>query len=333
MYCPKCNTFLNEEQVVCPTCYEKVRLNIQTKKKDEAKATLENMVVKKVHNPLFIIASICYTLYFVLIVKNMVKVNVIYILLNIIPLIFTFIAVIGLWQSIATKNKNKLINRLKQASIYDGYNKVMYIITIIIFYVLLGLTIIFLILHLFGLVDGLLENLENLPKLGIKITIIIGVILIILIVIFSLIMNFYAKRREYFVHIGNVSNGTKMYNYKRAPVIGSAILGILIIFYAIILLSMSTIEKILNKLLSQIGELEFLNKFLSIIFSSNDLTIILACLFLGLYYFFTAIWMGLVHRSLTAEKEIYKREYNLYDEIDKQTDEEIYALKYKRTRD
>lgn len=101
MNCPKCNTVLSENSVVCPGCGEKVALNAQKEKTDLAIQKAKGVISNAFSNTMFlvytIILSVISVIYLVSSILSLTSFNIPSIIINVLITIFAIVSTVSAW--------------------------------------------------------------------------------------------------------------------------------------------------------------------------------------------------------------------------------------------
>ncbi len=342
MNCKKCNAELHDGALFCPECMDRFAVNEQRKKVDDVSKSIKNVVVKQLHTPIFLVVACCFSAMFLSLVISMFSGGISSIFSNLLPFIFMLISVIGLWSGYLAKDTTDVNKVLRQASIYDAYNRVMYTISIVLTAIVGAIVAImafigggFLSGVFAGLSGGSEEDVANSAGTGGIIAFLVVVVIIaITITIISLIRSIYKNRRKYFIDLGN-SVTTGHYNIEKAPVIGSYILGGYSIISVIPSLFFSAILELFSDVFADLGELGSMIEGMLRDMSGGIIISAIGTIILGAYYICSALWMNSAHKAQLAAAAEVTAEKALLKKIEDDTNEAIrnYELQQKKKHD
>ena len=310
MNCIKCGSPLEDNAIFCENCGNQFAVNEQKENVANALSRTKNLIIKWVNSPVFLIISILFTINF--------ATYAIYVFQGgtdlasaLLPLIFMLISMIGLWRSYSAKSAANLNKTLRQASIYDAYQRVMYTIGIVLLCIFGVLTLV-LLFACGDLIENMIAQSSGDQELAAAftngkttITIIVFITFAISIAIVSAIRAIFKNRRKYFLDLAQASSAGK-YIIKKAPVFGSWFIGICTLLGIIgpiaLLGSSEAVREALNQFLVQFEENGY-GEIVTIVTSSfegmmSSLAVsIINSLVVGVYYILTAIWIANVHKA------------------------------------
>ena len=240
MNCKRCNSPISENELFCPKCGYRGRLEEQKLKIRQLKIKHRSTVMAKSRSPFMLITAILVTLMAVA---------------RLLPLgygdysclissAFLILSAVGFWMAFGTKEHFQLAKSLRMASIYDAYVRVLYTVGIIFGSITLALSVV----GVFILAGGtLLRNSRTEPVISAQALFLLGMMLLIFgacaIILAISIREVFAKRRAYFVKLSRFIECGDYTDVKDASVssyvlaAAAVVMGILSIFMAVQLVS------------------------------------------------------------------------------------------------
>ena len=328
------------------------QLATQREKCQNSKQSLKTTLLDQLRSPMFLIIAICFTVMTASFVISSLQSGISGIFSNILPLIFIIIATVGLWNAYSAHKGKDLAKSMRQASIYDAYNRVIYSITMW----LIGIGGVLLAVGCFIGSSSLSSLLGSMGEegaevggaasnIGIIVGIVILVIFAIITTIYALFRNIYKNRRKYFIALGEVE--TKGYTQEKAPVVGSIVLGVIsclgIIPSIVLAVSSSAIVAFVGELLAAMGEEmgEMAGEIESLV-NSLIASVVTGAIFSsildivnGAYNILLAVWMSKVHKAeLAAHQSIAEEDSRLHqlEEEEKRINQEQKEALERRDR-
>ncbi len=307
MLCPNCQASLKGEKLYCHECGYKVAVHEQQEKVDQAQANIKKSILSTFKNPLTVILAITMTF--------MATLG----FFDPIGFVFSIISAVGLWKCVASKEKDDFFKVINMASMYDGYMKIYYLISMVAF----------IIIDVFSICVTFFEGMP-----------LVALIQVISCVLGALLMNafvkFFERRRAYMMEVYNVSYGSK-YVYMRAPVVSSCIFGSFIIIVSVSLLAtfgmflLGNMNDIFYDVISlveldMLGDLGDIGLLISVIMcwiSAWDILI-------GIYLVMSGIWMGQLNKKMYLDNEEVDKERALLTEIESKTNAAIMEERRKK---
>lgn len=262
---------MTDDELFCQKCGYKGKLEEQKIKLKQLKMKYRGILLEKTRSPLFLVISIIFSV--LTVAKAAPIMNGDFTVL--LDLGFMIAATVGLWMCYAAKENDKLRTALRTASIYDAYVKVMFVIWIVI-----GAITLFLSMGATFIIAGTVnagassENavlgFEELFSIGV-IELFSGVFVLLLV---ALVGDVFSGRRKYFNKLSKFIE-TGDYDVKKAPVIGSYILGGAVALFGISSLTLSTfVTKIIYFILDTLLGLLGLGDFIGVDTSGSGLDLL-----------------------------------------------------------
>ena len=198
MNCKRCGSPISENDLFCPKCGYRGKLEEQKLKIRQLKIKHRTAVMAKSRSPLILITAILMTLMAVA---------------RLLPLgygdysclidsAFLIFAAVGFWIVFGTKEHFQLAKSLRMASIYDAYVRVLYTVGIIFGSISLALSVV----GIFILAGGtIINDSKTEPVISAQALFLLGMLLLIFgacaIILAIAIREVFAKRRAYFVKL------------------------------------------------------------------------------------------------------------------------------------
>ncbi len=338
MKCSICSAELNETDLYCASCGDKFALNAQKEKLDAVLENGKDTIRQQAHNPLFLIASLCFTLVFVFKVISMVTGGIFGIITGILPFVFMLITVIGMWRAYAAKPGANISGALRSASIYDAYQRVMYTISIVLVCIVGAFTLIIMITDSAKFISAFSEASSDLggeaAKVAIVPILIVVAVFAVIITVLSVLRSVYANRRAYFCSLAEAAEKGST-GIRKAPVVGSYVIGGYYVLSTVIsIVAVSLLTSLINKFLSALlgSEVDGLSEIVGLLFAGSIISN-LPTLLLGLYYILSAAWASRIYAAKRANDAIIAKERDEYARINRETDNAIQRKSLERKQE
>ena len=338
MNCKQCNQPIAENELFCKHCGYKGPQEEQKVKVAEAKQRLRDILIPQCHTPIFLIFTICFTIMTISQVASIFTGG----FGNILPAIFMIVGTVGLWGSRGAKDNAHLVKKIKKASAYDAYVKVIYsIIVTLLTIAFFGMIIVYIIVLV-----NTMDYSAEIPILDIvKAVLTMFLIWIIPTLIIGAIGGIYESRRDYFKALSKYAE-TGEYTEESAPVVGSYILGGWSIFCGLGTFLSSMLTTVLSGMMlgfiEGLGNAEALSVFKTVLdfveklLVSNMIANIIAgisTLILGGYYILSAVWMSKTHEALSAARLEVKESEEALEKLERDTAAAMVEYDNQKTRE
>lgn len=307
MICKQCNNPLPNGQLVCPICGHQGPLTQERERLEELREEQRRASLNATHKPLFLAMAICFTLAAVVCgILPMLQSD----FSGLITAVFMGISTFGLWCCYFAKDNESVSRALRDASFFDGYNRVI----CILFAILDGLIMGGISVLSFSLLGS--EGRSGMDVLLTAVGIASAVMGIIIVAAVLLISSVYKSRRAYFMTLSKYA-GAGSYPMRSVPVVGSCIIGAFKCAGGLLSLMLSavsgTMSGSVSDIVSAIPLPDDLPNAEEIIPMVEGLMLMLATAMLvkgigeivmGVYYIISGVWMSRVNdeaRRLNSE--------------------------------
>ena len=335
MNCKKCNQPLEDNALFCKECGYSDQVETQKAKVADLKNRAQGVVLEKCRSPLFLVSAICFSVMLLFQLMSVFMGGIVSIVTAILPTIFMIIALVGMWTTFGGRDKASLRDRLKKASIYDGYNGVILTIAYIAFIVLAA---IFMIFALIAVINAMGTDYGWAAFGGIALY---AFILVLIIVAMAIFAKLHKSRREYFISLAIYSD-TGTYTATNSPVAGSFVIGIMTAlsgissFFSATLMgsAMTEMLEMMYDMGVDIGEFEEAFELIGSMGSTVAFAGIVSAIgtvALGAYYICTGLWMSSLHKEILINKLECNREEAALADIEKQKKSAVNA--YEREKE
>lgn len=317
MYCSQCNQLLNEGSLYCESCGYRHAVAEQRAKVESVKSQIRGVVAAQLSSVLFLVMTICFTALLATQAVAMLTGGIGAFISGILPAIFMIISVVGMWKSFA-KGKKGVVDApaIKNISMYDAYSRVLLTIAIVAYGILaaIGALLIFKTTSAIGSTIGEKEAATIGGFIGVIIFLITMGIGIAIMVCFRKI---YVNRRRFFTELAHTAISGD-YRVKKAPVVGSWILGVLMVISVISAIGLWALLGVLTEMMSafiaELGdtaEAEALLEAFEEAIESLSVTFVISAISSvvgAAYYICCAIWMSAVHKAELANASVITSE-------------------------
>ncbi len=301
MNCKQCGNPIDENKLVCQNCGYQGPLTEEREKLEELRERKRNLVFTMVKKPTFLALTIAISVAAVIHIINILRGDV----SGLIEAVFMSISAVGLWSCYCAKDNGALPGALRNASLYDAYNRIIYTVLAVVDVLVFGLVAVVLFVLSGDKSGPLAGSGETVTVLAVA-ALIVGAISVAVKLLFRRV---YKKRREYFLELGKlIESGS--YTAKKPSPVGSYIVGAMSVLGGLSSLGMSMLATsltgvIMNVLSALAGSAE-LSNFLPLIETMLVATFgglaigAVSKLANGLYYILSAVWMTSVHEEACA---------------------------------
>ncbi len=294
MNCKNCGNPLDENKLVCQGCGYQGPLMEERERLESLREKKRTLIFDMAKKPIFLAAAIALSAASVISIFSA----------SLLEAIFMIISAVGLWSCYMAKDGRTISGSVRNASLFDAYNRVMFTISAVLSGLLFaGLAALLFAFSADG--SGTLAELSSLLQILAVVFLVLGVVSVVINLLFR---GVYKKRRLYFLEIGKFTE-TGIYEADRPSVAGSYVIGVITALGGLSSLGTSllstTVLVMVNELLSAFSSQELaelvpmIEMFLSGFFGGLALGGI-AKLGLGLYYILYAVWMSSVHEQAVA---------------------------------
>ena len=301
MNCKQCGNPVDENKLVCQSCGYQGPLMEEREKLDELREKKRNLVGTMVKKPTFLAFAIAISVAAVIHIINILRGDV----SGLIEAVFMGISAVGLWSCYLAKDNGAIPGALRNASLYDAYNRIIYTVLAVVDVAVFGLIAVVLFV-LSADKSGTLSNSSDTVTVIAVMALIAGAISVAIKLLFRLV---YKKRRDYFLELGKfVESGSYTAN-KPSPV-GSYVIGVLSALGGLSSLGTSLLATTLTDIImnifsslvpsSEIAELLPLIETMLMATFSGLVIGAISKLASGLYYILSAVWMTSVHEEACA---------------------------------
>ena len=301
MNCKQCGNPIDENKLVCQNCGYQGPLNEERAKLEELRERKKNLVFNMVKKPIFLALTIAISVATVINIINILRGDV----SGLIESLFMGISAVGLWSCYLAKDNGALNGALRNASLYDAYNRIIYTVLAVVDVVVFGLVAAVMFVLSADKSGPLAGSGETVTVLAVA-ALIVGAISVAIKLLFRSV---YKKRREYFLELGKfVESGS--YTAKKPSPVGSYVIGAMSAISGLSSLGMSllstTLSSIVMNVLSSLAPsseiaalLPLAEAMLIAIFGGLAIGAV-SKLAVGLYYILSAVWMTSVHEEACA---------------------------------
>ena len=301
MNCKQCGNPIDENKLVCQNCGYQGPLTEEREKLEELRERKRNLVGTMVKKPIFLALAIAISVAAVIHVINLLRGDV----SGLMEAVFMGISAVGLWSCYLAKDNGALNGALRNASLYDAYNKIIYTVLAVVDIAVFGIIAVVLLI----LSADKTGNPAGSPEATAVIAVMVLIVGAISVAIKLLFRSVYKKRREYFLELGKfVESGS--YTVKKPSPVGSYVIGAMSILGGLSSLGTSLLAGALTDIVmsifsslvpsSEIAELLPLVETMLIATFGGLAIGAVSKLAVGLYYILSAVWMTSVHEEACA---------------------------------
>ena len=124
MKCVKCNRNMEDGELICKNCGYEAPLMEARERLEFVKEKQRNAVLSASKSSLFFGMTICFSIMTLAASVMAIMGN----LIAVLPVIFMIISAVGYWKMFVSKDNIRLTESLKTASIFDAYNRVIFML-------------------------------------------------------------------------------------------------------------------------------------------------------------------------------------------------------------
>ena len=322
MKCKKCNSNIADGELICTSCGYESALMEARERLEMVKQKQRDAVLTSAKKPLPLAVAICLSVMAICNSINCVQGN----FFVAIPAVFIIIGAVGFFGAYFAKDNTALATSLVTTSIFDVYNKVVYYILAV--FAAIG-TLGVGALGLFFIGSDQAESLLEIIQIALIAIVIAGLGFAALCLALGLI---HRRRRKYFLALSTYPNNLT-YSYKKAPVIGSYIIGAICALFGAIFLMLATKSGAIISLISKgIGLISGVVGGAELIISALEALLVgivggflfagISQLVTGLFYILSAYWMSDTHTAILAARSFVNHENVRRLELERKTKEE-----------
>lgn len=301
MNCKQCGNPIDENKLICQNCGYQGPLMEEREKLKELREKRKSLLITMVKKPTFLALAIALSVAAAMGAINALRGDV----GGLIETVLMVLSAVGLWGCYFAKDNNALSGALRNASLYDAYNRIIYTILAVVDIVVFGLVSVVLFI-LSADKSGPLASSGDVMTVIAVMVLVVGAISVAIKLLFRSV---YKKRREYFLSLSRFAESGSYTADKPSPV-GSYVIGVMSVLSGLSSMGMSllaaTLTSVATEVISMLAGAADLSEFLPLIETMLIATFGglafggISKLAIGLYYILSAVWMTSLHEEAVA---------------------------------